>query len=48
MIGRHKEFSLFTRTDMYVWHGIRSSTERLLAKIGDGAMKMQIVRIEFK
>ncbi len=32
MIGRHKDFSLFTRTDMYVWHGIRSSTERRLAK----------------
>ena len=31
MIGRHKDFSLFTRTDMYVWHGIRSSTERRLA-----------------
>lgn len=31
VIGRHKDFSLFTRTDMYVWHGIRSSTERRLA-----------------
>ena len=31
MIGRHKDFSIFTRTDMYVWHGIRSSTERRLA-----------------
>ena len=31
MIGRHKDFSLFTCTDMYVWHGIRSSTERRLA-----------------
>ena len=31
MIGRHKDFSLFTYTDMYVWHGIRSSTERRLA-----------------
>ena len=31
MIGRHKDISLFTYTDMYVWHGIRSSTERRLA-----------------
>lgn len=32
MIGRHKDLSLFTRTDMYVWHGIKSSTEKKLAK----------------
>ena len=32
MIGRHKDFSLFTRTDLYVWHGIRSSTERNRSK----------------
>jgi len=31
VIGRHKDFSIFTCTDMYVWHGIRSSTERSLA-----------------
>ena len=32
MLGRHKNFALFERTDMYVWHGIRSSAEKKLAK----------------
>ena len=32
MIGRHKDFELFKRTDLYIWHGIRSSTEKKLAK----------------
>ena len=32
MIGRHRNFDLFKRTDMYVWHGIASSTEKKLAK----------------
>ena len=32
MIGRHKDLSLFGRTDMYVWHGVKSSTEKKLAK----------------
>ena len=32
MLGRHKDFSLFQRTDMYVWHGVSSSTEKKLAK----------------
>lgn len=32
MIGRHRDFRLFERTDMYVWHGIASSTEKKLAK----------------
>jgi pimeloyl-ACP methyl ester carboxylesterase len=32
MIGRHKDLSLFARTDMHIWHGIRSSTEKKLAK----------------
>jgi len=32
MIGRHKDFALFERTDMYIWHGIQSSTEKKLAK----------------
>lgn len=32
MIGRHKDFGLFERTDMYIWHGIKSSTEKKLAK----------------
>ena len=32
MIGRHKDFGLFKRTDLYIWHGIRSSTEKKLAK----------------
>jgi len=32
MLGRHRDFELFRRTDMYVWHGIRSSTEKKLAK----------------
>lgn len=32
MIGRHRDLSLFRRTDMYIWHGIASSTEKKLAK----------------
>lgn len=28
MIGRHRNFELFKRTDMYIWHGIQSSTEK--------------------
>lgn len=32
MIGRHRNFDLFKRTDMYIWHGIASSTEKKLAK----------------
>ena len=32
MIGQHKDFGLFKRTDLYIWHGIRSSTEKKLAK----------------
>lgn len=32
MIGRHRDFELFKRTDLYVWHGTRSSTERKLAR----------------
>lgn len=32
MIGRHKDFELFKKTDLYIWHGIRSSTEKKLAK----------------
>ena len=32
MIGRHKDFGLFKRTDMHIWHGIRSSAEKKLAK----------------
>ena len=32
MIGQHRNFDLFQRTDMYVWHGIASSTEKKLAK----------------
>lgn len=32
MIGRHRDFELFKRTDMYIWHGIQSSTEKKLAK----------------
>jgi len=32
MIGWHKDFELFKRTDLYIWHGIRSSTEKKLAK----------------
>ena len=32
VIGRHKDFGLFKRTDLYIWHGIRSSTEKKLAK----------------
>ena len=31
MIGRHKDFSIFTCTDMSGWDGIRSSTARSLA-----------------
>ena len=31
MIGRHRNFDLFKRTDMYIWHGIASSTEKKLA-----------------
>ena len=33
MIGRHKDFELFKRTDLYIWHGIRNSTEKKLAVI---------------
>jgi uncharacterized NAD(P)/FAD-binding protein YdhS len=32
MIGRHRNFKLFKRTDMHIWHGIASSTENKLAK----------------
>ena len=32
MIGRHRDFDLFKRSDLYVWHGIKSATERKLAK----------------
>ena len=32
MIGRHRNFDLFQRTDMVIWHGIASSTEKKLAK----------------
>ena len=32
MIGRHRNLELFKRTDMYIWHGIASSTEKKLAK----------------
>ena len=32
MLGRHRNFELFKRTDMHVWHGVKSSTERKLAK----------------
>lgn len=32
MIGRRRNFDLFKRTDMYIWHGIASSTEKKLAK----------------
>ena len=32
MIGRHRDFALFERTDMYIWYGIASSTEKKLAK----------------
>lgn len=32
LIGRHRDFELFKRTDMYIWHGVGSSTERKLAK----------------
>lgn len=32
MIGRHRNFELFKRTDMHIWHGIASSTEKKLAK----------------
>ena len=31
MIGRHKNLELFERTDMYIWHGIKGSTEKKLA-----------------
>ena len=31
MIGRHKNLELFKRTDMYIWHGIKGSTEKKLA-----------------
>lgn len=32
MIGRHRDFALFARTDMYIWHGIKSATEKQLAR----------------
>lgn len=32
MMGRHRDFSLFDRTDMYIWHGIQSTAEKKLAK----------------
>ncbi len=32
MIGRRKDFSLFGRTDMYIWHGADGITEKKLAK----------------
>ena len=31
MIGRHRNFEVFKRTDMYIWHGISSTTEKKLA-----------------
>ena len=39
MIGRHRNFDLFKRTDMYVWHGIAGSTEKNLAAVPDTGKK---------